>query len=117
MARTNEFVTHLLDLLAPIGDVAARGMFGGWGIYHGGKMFALVAFDTFYVKADDTSRAEFETLGLAPFEYEASGGKRAVMAYYTVPTEALDSSPLLCEWARKGIAAALRAAAKKKKKP
>jgi DNA transformation protein and related proteins len=119
MARKNEFVSHLLDLLAPLGDVSARGMFGGWGIYYAGKMFALVAFETFFVKADDISRGEFESLGLSPFVYESSGGKRAVMAYFTVPTEALDSSSLLCEWAEKGIAAARRAAAKparKKKK-
>lgn len=114
MARTSEFVSHLLDLLRPLGDVSARAMFGGWGFYHGGKMFALVAFDTFYVKVDDTSRQEFEDRGLGPFVYEAGGGKRSVMAYHTVPVEALDSSPVLCEWAEKGIAAASRAAAGKK---
>ncbi|MEK0450838.1 MAG: hypothetical protein RL088_3106 [Verrucomicrobiota bacterium] len=113
MARGSEFVSHLLDLLAPIGGVTARGMFGGWGFYHSGKMFALVAYDTFYVKVDDTSRAEFEARGLGPFVYEAGGGKRSVMAYHTVPADALDSSPELCEWARKGIAAATRAAAAK----
>ncbi len=114
MARSSEFLEHLLDLLQPLGDVTARSMFGGWGIYHGGKMFALVAFETFYVKVDEHNRPEFETLGLGPFTYESSGGKRAVMAYYTVPTEALDSSPLLCQWAEKGIAAAQRAATVKK---
>jgi DNA transformation protein len=113
MARSNEFVSHLLDLLAPLGGVSARGMFGGWGFYRTGKMFALVAFDTFYVKVDDVSRSEFEALGLAPFVYEAGGGKRSVMSYYTVPVDALDSSPVLCEWARKGIAAEARASAAK----
>lgn len=114
MARASEFLNHLLDLLRPLGDVTARSMFGGWGIYRGGKMFALVAFETFYVKVDAETRPEFETLDLAPFTYESSGGKKAVMAYYTVPTEALDSSPLLCHWAEKGIAAAQRAASGKK---
>jgi DNA transformation protein len=76
-------------------------------------MFALVAFDTFYVKVDDASRSEFEALGLGPFVYEAGGGKRSVMAYHTVPADALDGSAALCEWARKGIAAAARAAAAK----
>lgn len=113
MARTTEFVSHLLDLLAPIGGVSARGMFGGWGIYHDGRMFALVAFDTFYVKVDGVSRGEFEALGLGPFVYEGGAGKRSVMAYHTVPADALDSSPVLCEWARRGIAAAVRAAAAK----
>lgn len=80
MPKPNEFVSHLLDLLRPLGDVRARAMFGGWGFYHAEKMFALVAFETFFVKADEASRTEFESLGLEPFTYEASGGKRAVMA-------------------------------------
>jgi DNA transformation protein and related proteins len=113
MAGSSEFVSHLLDLLAPIGGVTARRMFGGWGFYHGGKMFALVAFDTFYVKVDDVSQADFVALGLKPFVYETGGGKRSVMAYHTVPADALDSSTMLCEWAEKGIAAAERAASKK----
>ena len=114
MARTSEFLNHILDLLQPLGDITARGMFGGWGIYHSGKMFALVAFETLYVKVDEQTRREFGTLGLVPFTYESSGGKRTVMAYYTVPSEALDSSPLLYQWAEKGIAAAQRAAVAKK---
>lgn len=113
MPKPTGFVNHLLDLLRPLGEVRARAMFGGWGFYHGEKMFALVAFETFFVKTDDASRGEFERHGLLPFIYEAGSGKRAVMSYYTVPSDALDSSPLLCEWARKGIEAAARAAAGK----
>ena len=69
MPKPDGFVNHLLDLLRPLGDVRARSMFGGWGFYHAEKMFALVAFETFFVKADDASRAEFEGLGLRPFTY------------------------------------------------
>ena len=115
MPKPDGFVNHLLDLLKPIGGIRARSMFGGWGFYHAEKMFALVAYETFFVKADDVSRAEFGSLGLLPFTYEAGGGKRTVMSYFTVPADALESSPLLCEWAQKGIAAASRAAAGKSK--
>ena len=88
-------------------------MFGGWGIYHAEKMFALVAFETFFVKTDDITRAEFESHGLQTFVYEAGGGKRTVMSYYTVPADAPESSSLLCAWARKGVEAADRDAAKR----
>ena len=115
MPKPNDFVNHLLDLLRPIGEVRARAMFGGWGFYHAEKMFALVAFETFFVKADDVSRGEFESLGLQPFTYEAGGGKRTVMSYFTVPPDALELSSLLCEWARKGIESAARAVAGKRK--
>jgi DNA transformation protein and related proteins len=112
MARASEFVAHLLDLLAPLGEVSARGMFGGWGIYHEGRIFGIVVEDIFYLKADDGNRAEFEAQNLPPFSYETKKGKRESMSYHTVPSDTLDSSPLLCEWARKGIDAAERAAKK-----
>ena len=115
MPKPDGFVNHLLDLLKPLGGIRARAMFGGWGFYHAEKMFALVASDTFHVKTDDLSRSEFESHGLWPFVYEAGSGKRTVISYYTVPTDALESSAMLCEWAQKGIAAASRAAAKKGK--
>ena len=112
MPQRNGFVDYLVECLAPLGDVQARAMFGGWGFYVGGRMFALVAFETFFIKADDQNRAEFESLGLEPFRYEA-GGKVSVMSYFQPPSAALDDRDLLCEWARKGLDAAARAAKKK----
>lgn len=107
--RPPEFVAHLLDLLRPLGEVRARSMFGGWGFYLDGKMFALVAFDTFFIKADDTNRADFTSLGLAPFRYEMRPGKFNEMSYFTPPAGALEDSAELCAWASKGIDAAQRA--------
>ena len=109
MAKRSEFVEHLLDLLRPLGEVKARAMFGGWGIYLDGRMFALVAFDTFFIKADDQNRADFTSRKLAPFRYEMRPGKWNEMSYYQPPPEALDDSALLSAWAEKGIAAARRA--------
>lgn len=115
MPRRSEFVDYLVESLAPLGDVTARAMFGGWGFYLSGRMFALVAFDTFYIKADAENRADFESLGLAPFRYEA-GGRESVMSYFQPPSAALDDRGLLCEWASKGAAAAARAARKSRPK-
>ncbi len=45
MARADaqrEFVDYLLDLMRTIGPVSARPMFGGYGIFLDGLMFALV---------------------------------------------------------------------------
>ena len=109
MARRSEFVTFLLEQLAPLGEVSARAMFGGYGIYFDGRMFALVAEDTFYVKVDDDSRAEFESEGLEPFRYESARGTSS-MSYYQPPTAAIDDREKLCAWARKGMEAARRAA-------
>lgn len=114
MARRNEFVTYLLEQLAPLGDVSARAMFGGFGIYLDGRMFALVSQDTFYIKADDVNRADFESRGLSPFCPEMRG-KKIPLPYWQPPAEAMDDREILCDWARKGCAAADRGAAKKKR--
>lgn len=109
-----EFITYLLEQLAPLGDVRARAMFGGFGIYCGDRMFALVADDALYIKADEVNRAEFETRGLLPFRYEMRG-ERKQMNYWQPPAEAMDDREILCEWARKGVEASDRAARKKKR--
>lgn len=114
MPKRSEFVDFLLEQLSPLGDVAAKSMFGGWGIYHEGRMFALVADDTLYFKVDDANRAEFEREGLQPFRYARTDREIAVMSYYQPPAAAIDDRDQLCIWARKGLEAAARAAAKKK---
>ena len=115
MARRSEFITYLLEQLAPLGDVQARAMFGGFGIYRGERMFALVAEDTFYIKVDDVNRGEFDARGLQPFRYEMRGEKKQ-MNYWQSPAEAMDDREMLCEWARKGVEAADRAAGGKKRR-
>ena len=113
MAAKSEFVEYLTEQLQSLGAVSARGMFGGWGFYLDGRMFALLADEIFYIKADDANRVDFETRGLPPFRYEMKG-KRLTMAYFQPPAEAMDDGEMLCAWARKGVAAAARAAEKKK---
>ena len=116
MPRNSEFVNYIVEQLAPLGDVKARGMFGGFGIYLDGRMFALVADDTLYFKVDDANRAEFEREGLQPFRYERTDREVAVMSYYQPPAAAIDDRDLLCTWARKGVEAATRAASKTRRR-
>lgn len=106
--RPPEFIQHLLDLLRPLGEVRAKSMFGGWGFYLDGKMFALAAFDTFFIKVDDHNRADFLARGLTPFRYEMKPGQFNEISYYTPPPEALEDPAELCAWARKGVDAAER---------
>ena len=116
MPRRSEFVNYVLEQLAPLGDVTARGMFGGWGIYLDGRMFALVAFETLFIKADDESRAEFERAGLQPFTYQRGKKEVAVMSFYQPPADALEDRELLCVWARKGVDAARRSGTKRRRR-
>ncbi len=111
MATHDEFVDYTLELMACLGAVRARKMFGGYGIYLDDLMFGIVADDVVYLKADDLSRESFVQAGLEPFRLES---KNAVMSYFTVPEEAMDDANLMCEWAQRGLDAAQRAAKAKR---
>lgn len=114
MPHKSEFVEYLVEMLQPLGTIRVKSMFGGWGFYADERFFAIVADESFYVKVDDVSRADFEALDLKPFRYEVRGQTRASLDYYEPPAAAMDDRELLCEWGRKGLAAAERAQAKKK---
>jgi DNA transformation protein len=110
-AKASEFVTHVLDLLEALGPVSARRMFGGYGIYLDGLMFALVADEVLYLKVDDETRDAFLAAGLEAFRYSRKG-KVYQMSYHAAPEDALENGALLRDWARKAVDAALRAARK-----
>ena len=106
----SEYVEYLADALQGFGSVRIRKMFGGYGVFHDSIMFALVADDTLYLKADAESAPRFESRGLKPFQYPK--GKRLVtMSYFMAPEEVLDDPVELWDWARIAYAAALRARA------
>jgi DNA transformation protein and related proteins len=116
LAKRNEFVDYLLEQLASLGNLRAKAMFGGFGLYADGLFFAIVSDDIFYVKVDDQNRPRFEACHLQPFHYTMKDGRSMSMSYYPLPDAALeDQAELMC-WAREGVAAALRAPERKKRK-
>jgi DNA transformation protein len=108
----SEFVDSLEEVFAAFGAVRAAKMFGGYGIYHDDLMFALVAYDVLYLKADEQSRSAFEERGLPPFEYEKNG-KTMKMSYYLAPESIFDDREEARVWAARAFDAALRARAAK----
>lgn len=113
MVADREFVTHCMELLAPLGSVRVRRMFGGHGFYVDDLFLALIAFDRLYLKADGQTRPRFEAAGCAPFVYEGQG-KPVTMGYFTAPEDAMESPASMQPWARLALDAALRARAAKK---
>lgn len=61
-------------------------MFSGYGLYHDGVMFGLVADETLYLKADESIAHYFESKGLGQFEY-GRADKIVKMSYYIAPIE------------------------------
>ena len=114
MARKDSYVEYTLELLEPLGPVQARAMFGGWGLYFGGRMFGLIVEDRLFLKTDEVSRPDFESAGGEPFVYDAGKGRKPVtLSYWTPPSEASDDAHALLPWARKAVESARRASRKK----
>lgn len=79
-------------------------MFGGVGLYAGDVFFALIASDVLYFRTDDSTRLEFEALGMPAFRPFDEHGP--VMSYYQLPEEILEEPETLRRWAERAIAGA-----------
>lgn len=53
----DSFHDLVCELFAGVGRVQIKRMFGGAGVYADGLMFALLAEDSIYLKADDALKA------------------------------------------------------------
>ncbi|HEY4697912.1 MAG TPA: TfoX/Sxy family protein [Gallionella sp.] len=71
----NEFVDYVVELMADWAPVMARRMFGGYGLYREGSMFALIADDQLFFKADAGNEPQFERVGSHPFVYTSQIGR------------------------------------------
>ena len=79
---------ELADLVAgklePIGGITTKKMFGGYGIFHEGKMFGLIsAKGQAFIKYDDNVKQTLEGMG---------GEKHSKMPYFSIPEEHIQSS-------------------------
>lgn len=113
-AHDNEFLDHVLDLMASFGTVEAKRMFGGFGLFMEGLMFALIIDDVLYMKADEGTADRFIALELPPFVYRRQG-KDVALSYYQAPDGALEEAEEMARWADMAYRAAVRADAGKRK--
>ncbi len=56
MASNPDFVQYIVDQCAGAGNIEAKKMFGDYGVYCEGKIFALVSDNGFYVKPTEAGR-------------------------------------------------------------
>lgn len=107
------------DLFSGLGPVLIKRMFGGAGVYAEGRMFALLAEDTIYLKVDPALKADLAAAGSNPFIWRPDSGPKAgqavEMGYWSLPDSALDDPDEACAWARRAVAVAQAAAHAKPK--
>ena len=112
MAVSESYRDFVLEQLGRVTPVTSKSMFGGVGIYARELFFALIADDRLYFKVDDSTRPDFERLGMEPFqpfEQESSLG------YYEVPADVLEDAGQLAPWMQRAIDVAAKAKAGRSK--
>ncbi|WP_422361000.1 TfoX/Sxy family protein [Reichenbachiella sp.] len=96
--RTNESALTaalMVDRLAAIPGITSKGMFGGQGLFHEGKMFGLVdSKGQGFLKVDDSNRAVFE---------KAGAKRHGKMPYLSIPQQILNNPDQLAQWAQTSI--------------
>ena len=108
MNSEKEFAEHVIELMNEFGEVSAKRMFGGYGIFREGLMFALIADSRHYLKVDPENQAEFEKRDQEPFTYLRKD-REAQLSYFSCPDEAFQTPRVMNQWAELGWQAALRA--------
>lgn len=107
MKASPEYLNFIMDKLSPIGGIRSRAMFGGYGIFYEGSMFALIAEDTLYFKVNESNRAMYKKAQSRPFPHGIS--------YWEVPTEVIEENSKLLDWANLSIGIAQKIAKKRSK--
>jgi DNA transformation protein len=106
----------LMDLFSDFGPVTIRPMFSGFGISADGINFAMALRAGLYFRADDQTIPQFEAEGSQPFQYQTRTKTVTVSSYWQLPARLFDDPDELTGWARAALAAAQRAAVKKRPK-
>jgi DNA transformation protein len=87
--------TLLVEKIQSIGGISSKKMFGGYGIFHDGRMFGMVdSKGQYFLKSDDTTKALFE---------EAGATRHGKMPYYSIPAVVFDATTQLLIWVQKAI--------------
>ena len=87
------FHDAILAKLETLGDITSKSMFGGFGIFYAGSMFALITSDAeLFFKADESNIHLYD-----------DAKQHFKMPYYSVPDSVLKNDELLHEWATQSI--------------
>ncbi len=115
MAVSQDFIDYVHELLAPLGAIRTKRMFGAVGIYADEIFFAVIDDDTLYFRVDEEVGPQFRAAGSEPLIMRTSTGQDTPLNFWRAPSEAMDGPDEAAPWARLSIGAALRKKASKGK--
>ncbi|BBC41883.1 TfoX/Sxy family DNA transformation protein [Photobacterium damselae subsp. piscicida] len=96
---------NTLKLFECFGRIKSRSMFGGFGIFAGDTMFALVVNNTLHLRANCHNEGEFKALGLKPYIYYKKGFP-VVTKHYAIPDYWWDDTQCLIKQGELSLQAA-----------
>ena len=96
--NNNDFLEYILDILSPLGEITHKSMFGGFGFYKNGLIFAIIANGELYFKGGlEEADSFYENEGSSKFGYEGKG-KIVTMSYWKVLPDVFEDEELLSKW-------------------
>lgn len=93
-----EIVDYFMAYLLPHGPITVRSMFGGYGIFFDGTIFASIIQNELYFRTNEKSQLKFEARGSKQFIFESQRRRPVAMPYFTLPEEVLKNSKELSNW-------------------
>ena len=115
MVASPEYAEFLSELLAPLGRVTTRRMFGKTGVLCDGVMLGMVTANTLYFRVDDDNRSTFEEARSSPPLNYAKKGELIDLSFWRAPDRLFDDPDEFLEWARAALGAARRVVRKRKR--
>ena len=104
MAVSESFLSFVLEQLEGVRQVTHRRMFGGVGLYSREHFFGILDNDRVYFKVDETNVGDYARASMGPFRPHPT--QPMTMKYYEIPVSVLEDRDALAAWARKAIAIA-----------
>lgn len=114
MALDHGLIDWVSECMEPVGRVTHRAMMGGATLYCDGTVFAIIALDALWFKADKVSDAIWDAEGCTRFTFEMKD-RVATMNYRRAPDGVHDDADALRHWAGLGLEAGRRAPVKARK--
>jgi DNA transformation protein and related proteins len=91
-----------MQLFEKLSPVTSRSMFGGFGLFIEGTMFALVVKDKLHLRADDTTLKQFTSNGYKPYVYSKRGFP-VITKYYALPDECWENPQDILAMGKKAL--------------
>jgi DNA transformation protein len=94
--KADSFRDYVLEQLGE--EASFRAMFGGYGIYHGDRIFGILHRGRLYFTTGPLTRPEYVKRGMKPFKPNA---RQTLKTYYEVPADVLEHAETLRVWAQR----------------